>query len=49
MIYPSNNINIDDSFDFFRFVLGDLQLHQYCWFFILFICLKKNHIVSGVK
>ena len=44
MIYQYNNINIDDSFDFFRFVIGDLKLHQCCFFFMLFICFheKKN-------
>ena len=33
---------IDVSFEFPRFVVGDLQLHQNCFFFILFFILRKK-------
>lgn len=33
---------IDVSFEFPRFVVGDLQLHQNCFFFILFFIPRKK-------
>ena len=40
---------IDVSFEFPRFVVGNLQLHQNCFFFILFFIPRKKKIISGMK
>ena len=41
---------IDVSFEFPRFVVGDLQLHQNCFFYIIFHSQEKNlKIISGMK